>query len=243
MATARASSPREPWFQATGRGIRIGIVDSGWDFSIGDPRVERGIALVSSADPLQLVVNDDDQDRNGHGTECADLVLQVAPESRIVPIRVFGPRLETSPEVIVAALLWARDRQLDVVNLSLGTRREDALLPLYKVCASVSREGTLIVAAASPGGHDYPSVFETVLGVGHAPLVDRFAVRTDLESMIECRARGVNQRARSLGGREVVRSGTSFAAPIVTGQVARILEHTPTLTIDGVRRVLATMPS
>jgi subtilisin family serine protease len=48
----------------------------------------------------------------------------------------------------------------------------------------------------------------------------------------------MNQRLRWLGGREEVMSGTSFAAPHITGIVALILERYPRAALEEVREVL-----
>lgn len=224
----------------TGRGIRIGVVDSGWDRTVNEPRVIPGINLVDPVDDFRLRRPADDHDWLGHGTAATDLVLQVAPEATVVPIRVFGGRLETSPHVLVTAIDWAISQELRLINLSLGTAREDALVPLYAACERARRAGVIMVAAASNHGNgwSYPAVLEPVLGVAHARVTHRhdFVYRGD--EAIECGARATGQLARGLGGRTCVMTGTSLASAIVAGHVARLLEADPDAGLDGVRRLL-----
>lgn len=225
---------------ATGRGVRVGVVDSGWDRSLADPRVVPGIGLVDPADELALARSDDDADRNGHGTACAELVLRVAPEAEVVPIRVFGRELQTSPSLLVEAIRWAADQRLDVVNLSLGTYLEEALYPLYAACERARRGGTLVVAASHlTAGWSYPAVFENVIGVEAERFDSPFSYRYRPGHAAECLAWGIDVPVLWLGGRSTTRTGTSFAAPQIAGIVALFRQRHPAATLEDVREMLA----
>jgi subtilisin family serine protease len=225
---------------ATGRGVRVGVIDTGWDRSAADPRVLPGVGLIGPESDYALHWSEDDDDRLGHGTACAGLVLRIAPEAEIVPIRVFGGRLETSPEVIVAAVEWAADQALPLVNLSLGTHLESARAPFLAACGRAHRAGAILVASspdrAAPA---YPAAFPGVIGVDadHFPSPWHFRYRPG--DAIECTASGHEQRLRWLGGREEVRSGTSFAAPHITGIIALVLQRHPGSSLEEVRAMLA----
>ena len=151
---------------ATGRGVRVAVIDSGRDPEWSDPRIQPGIGLVDPSSQLELARSDDDHDRIGHGTACCDILLSMAPGITIVPIRVFGDRLETSPELIVAALDWAAEQRAKIVNLSLGTHLKSALEPLYLACERARERGVLVVSAVSMSqGWSYPAIFDNVLSV------------------------------------------------------------------------------
>ena len=226
---------------ATGRGVRVGVIDSGWDRALADPRILPGVGLVDPADDLALLRTGDDHDRLGHGTACADLVLRHAPAASIVPIRVLGTGLETSPAVLRAGIEWAAEQRLPLVNLSLGTMLEAARDALHAACRRAADAGTVIVAAASPraGAPAYPAAFDEVIGVDADAFPSPWHFRHRAGAAIECTASGHEQRLRWLGGAEEVMSGTSFAAPHITGIVALILERHPGASLAEVRAMLA----
>ncbi|HEX8244778.1 MAG TPA: S8 family serine peptidase [Longimicrobium sp.] len=223
----------------TGRGLVVGVIDSGWDRNCDDPRVLPGVGLVDPEDDLAMLRTDDDHDRVGHGTACIHQILRIAPDAEIVPIRVFGKDLETSPGTLQAGILYAIERGVNVVNLSLGTTLEGTLHPLYAACEKARRQGIIIVAA----GHNsrdwsYPAIFENVIGVSAARFGSAYDYRYLPDEAMECQAWGVEQPVVWLGGREQVKHGTSFAAPNITGIVCLLLERHPGATLEEVRELL-----
>jgi subtilisin family serine protease len=224
----------------TGKGLLVGVIDSGWDRNCDDPRVLPGVGLVDPADDLAMLRTDDDHDRVGHGTACIHQILRIAPDARVIPIRVFGHQLETSPGTLQAGILYAIERGVNVVNLSLGTTLEGTLHPLYAACEKARRQGIIVVAA----GHNskdwsYPAIFENVIGVSAARFVSPYEYHYLPDEAMECQAWGVAQPVVWLGGQEQVKHGTSFAAPNITGIVCLLLERHPGAKLEDVRELLS----
>ncbi|MBW3571659.1 MAG: S8 family serine peptidase [Gemmatimonadetes bacterium] len=245
MDAQQVEAPPPEWVRrelagATGSGIRVAVLDSGWDRSIGDPRVLTGVGFVDPDDDFALARNDDDRDVLGHGTACAGVILGVAPDARVVPVKVFGNKLETSPGTLEAALHWAIDAGVQVINVSLGTRLEGTLHPLYRACERARRAGIVVVAAGHNGNDwSYPAIFENVIGVSAARFDSPWHFHYRAEHAMECVGWGVERPVLWIGGERVVRHGTSFAAPGVAGIVALILERHPGATLEEVRAMLA----
>jgi subtilisin family serine protease len=233
LLDAQAASTR------TGRGVRVGVVDSGWNRTRIDARILSGVH-VSEA---KSQVDSDDHDRNGHGTTCSRIILEMAPECRIVPIRVFEQRLDASPATLMAAIDWAVSDGLKLLNLSLGTLRIDILRSLYATCARARDAGVILVAAARSARDEwsYPAVFEPVIGVGLTALPNPYLIQYRPGAAVEC---ATSATARPAIGTDVVRAtpgfGTSYAAPIVTALIARWLEENPQLDTNGVRALMGT---
>lgn len=225
---------------ATGSGIRVAVLDSGWDRSIGDPRVLPGVGFVDPDDDFALAHNDDDQDVLGHGTACAGVILEVAPDARVLPVKVFGNTLETSPGTLEAALLWAIEAGVHVINVSLGTRLEGPMQRLYVACERARRAGIIVVAAAHNGNEaSYPAIFEPVIGVSAARFESPYHFHYRDDDAHECEGWGVDRPVLWIGGERLVKHGTSFAAPGITGIVCLIKERHPDATLEDVREMLA----
>jgi subtilisin family serine protease len=224
----------------TGKGLVVAVIDSGWDRACNDPRVLPGIGLGDPNDDLAMQRTDDDHDRVGHGTACIHQILRIAPDAQVIPIRVFGRQLETSPGTLQAGIVYAIERGANVVNLSLGTTLEGTLHPLYAACEKARRQGIIVVAA----GHNsrswsYPAIFENVIGVSAGRFESPYQYRYLPDEAHECQAWGVEQPVVWLGGEEQVKHGTSFAAPNITGIVCLLLERHPGASLEKIRELLA----
>lgn len=227
---------------ATGRGVSIAVIDSGWDYTLPNPQVVQGIGLIDDTKPFKMTPSRDAQDRIGHGTACSDLILQIAPQATILPIRVFAQTLETSIQILQTAIHWATKQGIRVINLSLGTTLVEAQRPLAAVCEAAAQAGTVVVAAASD--HEampsYPSVLDNVIGVAGAGFTDPFKFSYRPGQTIQCLAKGGEQPVTWLGGHPIRTSGTSFSAPYIAGIIALFLEHQPHARLPDIHTLLAT---
>lgn len=223
----------------TGSGVTVAVIDSGWDRARVDPRIRPGVAFVN-ASGSGLVETRDDHDRIGHGTACANLILDVAPNVGIVPVRVFEEQLETSPAAIEAAIDWSVAHRVNVINLSLATVRQDARNRFYRACVRADSAGIILVSAAwTNESAGYPSAFDLVVSVAATDWADPLAFDYTPDNAIECRSPGLRRQVVTLNGQVQTLSGTSFAAPNIAGIVALWKERWPNLDLSGVRRLLA----
>lgn len=95
--------------------MKIAIVDSG--VHAGHPHVggiAGGIAIAG----------DDLVDRLGHGTAVAGAIREKVPAAEIYAVKVFDRRLSTSLETIFRALEWCVENKMEVINMSIGVRKE-----------------------------------------------------------------------------------------------------------------------
>lgn len=238
---ARPTWLREAVGEATGHGVSIGLVDSGRDVDWDEPRIRPGLGLTGGARGLDLEETSDDRDRLGHGTAAADVLLRLAPGVEIHPLRVFGDRLETSPEIVEAALDRAVERGVSLVNLSLGTTLEDAAPRLEVACARARAAGVAVIAAAPAGSEpSYPAVLPGVLGVTAGEFTSPYGLRHRPDRAVEFEANG-KARVRWLGGdlRDV--HASSLAAPHLTALAALLLERFAASGPDVVRDLLVAL--
>ena len=110
---------------ATGKGVRVCILDSG---RRGRPSARRrgrgrGRVLASARTTRSSVDEDTEGDLCGHGTACAGIVRALAPECELYSVRVLGAGFKGSGPVLLAGLRWAVEQGFDVINMSLSTTK------------------------------------------------------------------------------------------------------------------------
>ena len=175
----------------------------------------------------------------GHGTACAGIIKRIAPDCELHSVKVIGANAKGSSAELVYGLEWALDNGVKVINASLGTldrRNKDRLAELAD---KAYYSGVVIVAAANNHGQiAYPAnlsnVFSVDIGAFDDPLTFDYRLGTD----IELEANGIYVEAPSPGGDRKLFTGTSFAAPHITGIVTRLLSVYPTLQPFEVRAML-----
>lgn len=151
----------------TGKGQLIAIVDSGVD--VGDPRLAgvdiTGFTLTMGATSHVLMAGDFADD-NGHGTEVAAAVHSIAPDAKLVCIKIMDARLRTTADLMAAGIEVATRHGAGVINLSLGTPNMGRALLLRDVCALAVEAGAVVLAAAHPkGDRAYPADLPETIGV------------------------------------------------------------------------------
>ncbi len=219
--------------------IRIAIVDSGIDASHSGVRDVAGGVHIQIGKDSKTVFLDDHADCAGHGTACAGIIRKKAPDAALYSVRIFDASLMADGRALIAAIQWCIDNEIGVVNLSLGTTDVTFKEGLQKVCRKAVDAGVILVAAESNDGREsYPAIFSEVIGVTGGAIYepDGFYYRKD--HRIECVARGDEQRVCWLNGKYIMTGGNSFAAPHITGIIARLLEQHPKCSVQDIRLLL-----
>jgi len=230
------------WDGSTGRGVTVAIVDSGVD---GDhPQVggvDDYVAVVVDPGAPGGVRYDESPhgDLVGHGTACAAIIRSIAPDVRLVSIRVLGANLKGRGAALHAGIALAVDRGIEVVNLSLSSKSDAMFAPLQEVADDAYFGGSLLVCAANNvPGPTYPSEFASVVSVAALDTADPQELVVNPTPPVEFAARGIDVEVAWSGGGTIVATGNSFAAPHVAGLAALVRAKHPGLTPLQVKAVL-----
>ena len=229
------------WGGATGRGVRVGIIDSGLEMShpalLG--RLVESVA-VEIADGEPRIVPDTAGDLFGHGTACGGIIVGMAPEVELISVRVLGKDLRGKGTAFAAGLEWAIGQGLDVVNLSLSSKSE-ALFPVFHQLADAAYFGgvALVSAANNVPAPSYPSLFSSVFSVAAHAEPDPLRIYYNPAPPVEFGAWGVDVPIAWKDGGMTVATGNSFAAPHVAGFVALIKSKHRGLAPFEIKAVLA----
>ncbi len=225
---------------ATGRGVRVCILDSG--IERGHPLVGplEGSVAVSVGEDDEIVVEDDAEgDLCGHGTACAGIVRALAPECSLSSVRVLGAGYTGSGPVLLAGLRWAIEQGFDVINMSLSTTKRQFAGVLHELADTAYFRRTMIVASAhNMPVESYPWRFSSVISVGSHEVDDPRTFFYNPNPPVEFFARGVDVEVAWLGGGRVRCTGNSFATPHMTGLCALVLSNHPELTPFQLKSVL-----
>jgi subtilisin len=236
-------TPEWAWGGATGRGVRVAIVDSGVEADHpalgGCVDANSGVAITLDENGEVVETRGSHDDAFGHGTACSGIVHSLAPEARITSVKVLGEGLTGKAAAFLRGLAWAVEQGFDVINLSLGTTKREWALPFYEVCDEGYFKNSVIVTAANNIVRpSFPSLFASVTSVASNLSKDPFRFHYNPEPPTEFLAPGIDIDVAWRGGARVTGTGNSYAAPHIAGIVALIRSKHPELRPFQTKTVL-----
>jgi subtilisin family serine protease len=179
---------------ATGKGVRVGVLDSGIDAT--HPDIAPNLDLAASCSfispgtptalPAEVATSCDNKaalrDFYGHGTHVASIIAApvngigiagVAPEATLVALKACTAEGFCFVDSVAAALRYAGDQRLDVVNMSLfadpylyycqnEAGQRSMLQELQSAARYAQQRGVLLVASAGNEADDlqHPTIDE-----------------------------------------------------------------------------------
>ncbi|MHA3775015.1 S8 family peptidase [Verrucomicrobiota bacterium sgz303538] len=221
--------------RGTGRGIRIAVLDSGIETShpgLDGLQLRDDIAIVQ--DGAQYVaVPGEGQDVYGHGTALAGIIRSCAPEAEIGSIRVLGESLASRTAIILEGARQAIERGYHILNCSLGCGIPEHVLKYKKWVDEAYLKGVHVVAACNnqdSSRPEWPGFFTSVLTVNMASAACENEVYYRPGHLVEFAAQGIDVQVLWSNGGTKKMTGSSFAAPRVTGMLACLLSEYPDVT-------------
>lgn len=210
-----------------GRGVKVAVIDSGLD--LNHPAFAG--KLAPAAEWKDFVDNDNvpqevgSGNGFGHGTGVAGVILQVAPNATILPIRVLEADGTGDLDDVVAAIDWAIQKGANVINLSLGSTVD--LKAMKDMLKLISKSDMIAVASAGNNGLksiEYPARHGAeVVGVGSVTKDDIKSNFSAYGKDLDLVAPGEMVYTAYPNGQIAHWTGTSFAAPMVTGSIALVV--------------------
>lgn len=239
------------WSYATGRGIKIGILDQGVDVNHID--LSQNISPLSfdtesGTSPAKLF--------GDHGTHCAGIaaavrnngiqVAGVAPDAKIVSISNSLAGTSNSRLKRADGIVWAYKNGVDVISNSWGSSTEHAAINEAIADAfKYGREGKgcIIVFAAGNDGNIFPVAYpancnDKIIAVGALDRDGTIASFSQTGDKLDVVAPGVEVLSTIPNNDTISWKGTSMACPHVAGLAALILERNPRLTVTQVNDII-----
>lgn len=225
VATEADADGDLPFPCASGRGVRVAVIDSG--VFPDHPHIGGGIG-GGAAFQGGAEIDGGWLDQLGHGTAVTAAIREKAPEAELHAVKVFHDALRTSAATLIRAIDWCIAAKMDLANLSLGSANPAHSELFAEAGDRAARAGLVLVAAREANGEPcYPGCLPSVISVGldwDCPRHRVHAAQANGDAVIYASgyprsAPGV-PRARNL-------YGVSFAVANVTGVLARGLAAHP----------------
>ncbi len=247
----------------TGLGRKVVILDSGYNYNhseLSSSYLGGKDFVNNDFDPL------DDLGHGTHvaGLITADGINSnakgVAPGTGIISGKIVNTNGIASLSTLIDSIYWAVDGNdgvygtsddfnADAISVSLGTDPPytyggycDDVFPTLTnaVNYAVSKNVAVVIAAGNHNvqGVSIPGCISSAITVGAVDNLDNIAYFSARGSALDVVAPGVNLVSTWLNNEYTILSGTSMAAPIVTGTIALIKYKHPTYTVMQVRDAL-----
>ena len=250
LATVERIGPPEQltrewaWGDSTGKGVNVAVIDSGVDAD--HPAVGGRIAYAAMIEDGEEITVDTrpHKDDFGHGTACAGIIRSLAPDCSITSVKVLGAGLKGRGNVFAAGLRWAIENGMNVCNLSLGTTKRDFYSLLHELVDEAYFNDVMLVTAANNMPQaSFPSTYSSVISVASHDLETLDVYYCNPRPPVEFGAPGIDVRVAWQDHEWITATGNSFAAPHITGLVARLLAKHPGLSVVHVKGILRAVAS
>jgi thermitase len=237
-------SAPEAWDISTGSNDEaIAIIDSGVDATHPDLSNK----LLSGYNFLGE--NTDTRDVLGHGTAVAgaaaaqsnnlDGIAGVAWQNPIMPLVVLNSNNYATYYNIARAVIYAADRAVRVINISIGGTSPSSTL--QNAVNYAWDRGAILFASAMNNATStpyYPAACTNVMAISATTSSDTRAGWSNYGNWVALSAPGESILTTSNGGGYGPRSGTSFSSPIVAGVAGLIFSANPSLINQDVADIL-----
>ncbi len=227
--------------RATGRGIRVAVIDTGADRSHPD--------LRGRIDTARNFVSDDAHfDSDIHGTAVAGIIaanadngigiVGLAPDADLLVLKacwqhaIDDVRAQCNTFTLAKALTFAIDQHADIINMSLAGPND----PLLSLLIEVALARGIVLVAAQDAPDDFPADVPGVIAVRAAPRDDSQAMTDADHTVVDVAAK--NLLSTSPGGHYDYFSGSSMGAARVAGLSALLRQEHTSASIEQMLRDL-----
>ncbi|MBH0230723.1 S8 family peptidase [Halobacillus yeomjeoni] len=235
--------------KVNGSGVKVAVIDTGINRDHPDLKVAGGKNFVDDVNSYE--------DDNGHGSHVAGVInaqdnglgtLGVAPAASMYAVKALDSDGIGNEADVIAGIDWAIQNGMDIINLSLTSPQSST--GLEKIIKKARDQGIFVIAAS---GNDksgngqltkdvmYPARYDSVIGVGAIDEDETIAEYSYQGESLDFVAPGTQIYSTYMDteeGNYAHMSGTSMAAPYVSGIIALYKSQFPDLTYLEITNLL-----
>ena len=230
------------WGNSNGTMVNVAILDTGADLDHLDltANIKGNYNAISPSKSAE--------DDHGHGTHVTGIVaavnndigvVGVGPQVNLYAVKVLNRKNEGNLADILDGLQWCIDNHMQVINMSFGAL--GTTQSFHDAIIAVHNAGIVQVASAGNEGSSgiiWPARYPETIAVSSVDSSDQLAASSSWGAEIDLAAPGVQITSTYYDSLYTVKSGTSMAAPHVTGTAALVLAVHGALTPDEVKAKL-----
>ncbi|PIQ78273.1 hypothetical protein COV81_05275 [Candidatus Peregrinibacteria bacterium CG11_big_fil_rev_8_21_14_0_20_41_10] len=169
-------------------------------------------------------------DLNGHGTHLAGIVMSLS-NANLMPLQALDAGNSVTLDRLIAALNYAINQHVDVINLSIGSTQDSLILK--KILANAEEQGITVVASAGNYNQPFvlnPAAYHSVVGVGAVTNNGDKTYYSNYGPEVDVSYKGLMLSYSTNGKLLVVKEGTSQAAAAVSAFLATVKHYNPEAT-------------
>lgn len=221
--------------------VKVAVLDSGVDYG-NDIAYTEQINLVPGEEELTPFFTD----ATGHGTSVAGIICAeenevgitgINPNVELYSAKVLADGNKAPISRVVEGIYWAIENKVNIINMSFSTPNDSQIL--RKAIEDAYQAGILMIAAAGNDEQvEYPAAYPQVVAVGSVNAEGKIAEKSASGEELEIVAPGEKVTSTGLLHGTIIESGTSLAAPHVTGVASLLWQKDLSVSANFIRGLL-----
>ncbi|AUM88833.1 peptidase [Clostridium botulinum] len=222
--------------------INVAIIDDG----VNEKLYNTGVLKYNIEITPNLMIRERkkyDKYKSSHGTTCAAIIKKYLPYSVLSSIKILNDKCEGSVEQLSLALKLCADKEINLINLSLGSTYFDDFKILKESLEYCYKKGVIIVAAISnENTYTYPASLTNIIGVkcdkkGRIKEGKYIYIENSLDG-VNIISTGSHNIKNFKGINGITNNCNSFVVPFIISEVYNMMKENLHYDLNSVKKYL-----